>query len=58
MFSAPVAAAAQTSKMKPDQTRPTVLAVNDEPKVLELLTVLLEHEGYKVLTAAGGQRAL
>src|SRR5215213_5756950 len=44
--------------MKPDATRPTVLAVNDEPKVLELLTVLLEHEGYKVLTAAGGQRAL
>ncbi len=44
--------------MKPDQTRPTVLAVNDEPKVLELLTVLLEHEGYKVLTASGGQRAL
>ena len=44
--------------MKPDQTRPTVLAVNDEPKVLELLTVLLEHEGYKVLTAGNGQRAL
>ncbi len=44
--------------MKSDPTRPTVLAVNDEPKVLELLTVLLEHEGYKVLTAAGGQRAL
>jgi PAS domain S-box-containing protein len=44
--------------MKPEQTRPTVLAVNDEPKVLELLTVLLEHEGYKVLTAADGRRAL
>ncbi|HWS99389.1 MAG TPA: PAS domain S-box protein [Pyrinomonadaceae bacterium] len=44
--------------MKPDTTRPTVLAVNDEPKVLELLTVLLEHEGYKVLTAGNGQRAL
>ena len=44
--------------MKPDPTRPTVLAVNDEPKVLELLTVLLEHEGYRVLTAANGQRAL
>jgi PAS domain S-box-containing protein len=44
--------------MKPDQTRPIVLAVNDEPKVLELLTVLLEHDGYKVVTANGGQRAL
>jgi PAS domain S-box-containing protein len=46
------------SKMKPDQTCPVVLAVNDEPKVLELLTVLLEHDGYKVVTASSGQRAL
>lgn len=44
--------------MKPDQMRPLVLAVNDEPKVLELLTVLLEHEGYKVVTASNGQSAL
>ena len=44
--------------MKPDQIRPVVLAVNDEPKVLELLTVLLEHDGYRVVTASGGQRAL
>lgn len=44
--------------MKPDQMRPVVLAVNDELKVLELLTVLLEHEGYKVVTANNGQRAL
>lgn len=46
------------SKMKPDQTRPVVLAVNDEPKVLELLTVLLEHDGYRVVTASSGRRAL
>lgn len=46
------------SKIKPDQMRPLVLAVNDEPKVLELLTVLLEHEGYRVVTASNGQRAL
>jgi PAS domain S-box-containing protein len=44
--------------MKPDQISPIVLAVNDEPKVLELLTVLLEHEGYRVVTANSGQRAL
>jgi PAS domain S-box-containing protein len=49
---------APMSKMKPDQMRPLVLAVNDEPKVLELLTVLLEHEGYRVVTASNGQRAL
>jgi PAS domain S-box-containing protein len=44
--------------MKPDQISPVVLAVNDEPKVLELLTVLLEHDGYRVVTANNGQRAL
>jgi PAS domain S-box-containing protein len=46
------------TEMKTEQMRPTVLAVNDEPKVLELLTVLLEHEGYKVVCADNGQRAL
>ncbi len=49
---------APMSMMKPDQMRPVVLAVNDEPKVLELLTVLLEHEGYRVVTANNGQSAL
>ena len=44
--------------MKTEQTRPTVLAVNDEPKVLELLTVLLEREGYRVVTAGDGRSGL
>jgi len=46
------------TEMKTEQMRPTVLAVNDEPKVLELLTVLLEHEGYKVVCTDNGHRAL
>jgi PAS domain S-box-containing protein len=37
---------------------PTVLAVNDAPEVLELLTLLLEREGYRVMTAEDGRRAL
>lgn len=41
-----------------EQMRSTVLVVNDEPKVLELLTVLLERDGYKVVTAESGSRAL
>jgi PAS domain S-box-containing protein len=41
-----------------EQTRPTVLAVNDEPKVLELFTVMLERDGYKVVTAENGPRAI
>jgi PAS domain S-box-containing protein len=45
-------------KMSLDQMRPLVLAVNDEPQVLELLTVLLEREGYRVATAGDGRRAL
>jgi PAS domain S-box-containing protein len=40
------------------QNRPIVLAVNDEPAVLELLAVLLEHEGYKVMAASSGRQAL
>ncbi|MBA3804410.1 MAG: response regulator, partial [Acidobacteria bacterium] len=39
-------------------TSPTVLAVNDEPNVLELLTVFLEREGYKVIAVESGSRAL
>jgi len=44
--------------MKTEQTRPTVLVVNDDPKVLELLTVILEQEEYKVLTAQNAPAAL
>jgi PAS domain S-box-containing protein len=45
--------------MKPDLSKhPTVLAVNDEPSVLELLVVLLEREGYIVIPAETGLRAL
>ena len=40
------------------KNRPTVLAVNDAPEVLELLAVLLEREGYRVVTADDGRRAL
>ena len=43
---------------KVSSDRPTVLAVNDAPEVLELLTVLLEREGYHVVAADDGRRAL
>jgi PAS domain S-box-containing protein len=46
------------TEMKTEQMRPVVLVVNDEQKVLELLTVILEREGYKVVTAGGGRHAL
>jgi PAS domain S-box-containing protein len=38
--------------------RPVVLTVNDDTSVLELLTVFLEREGYRVVTAQSGSRAL
>jgi PAS domain S-box-containing protein len=44
--------------MKTEQMRPTVLVVNDDPKVLDLLTVILEQEEYKVLTAHNAPAAL
>ena len=37
---------------------PTVLVVNDTVEVLELLTLLLTHEGYRVISAADGRSAL
>ena len=36
----------------------TILAVDDEPRVLKLLKANLESSGYKVLTAADGEEAI
>lgn len=44
--------------MKAINHRPTILAINDTREVLELFTVLLEQEGYTVVTADNGRRAL
>jgi DNA-binding NtrC family response regulator len=38
--------------------RSTVLAVEDEPDILDLVSAVLEAEGYRVLTAAGSDEAL
>lgn len=35
-----------------------ILVVDDEPDVISLLTLMLESEGYDVITAADGQSAL
>ncbi|HEX8173872.1 MAG TPA: PAS domain S-box protein [Pyrinomonadaceae bacterium] len=37
---------------------PTILVVNDTVEVLELLTLLLTHEGYRVISASDGRSAL
>jgi DNA-binding response OmpR family regulator len=39
-------------------TKATILAVDDEPRVLKLLRANLESSGYKVLTAEDGEQAL
>jgi two-component system KDP operon response regulator KdpE len=39
-------------------TKATILAVDDEPRVLKLLKANLESSGYKVLTAADGAEAV
>ena len=36
----------------------TILVVDDEQGMRELLTVLLEHQGYRVLSASDGEQAL
>lgn len=40
------------------QTKPLALVVDDAPDVLEMLAILLRHEGYQVMTAASAAAAL
>ncbi|HEY0005417.1 MAG TPA: PAS domain S-box protein [Pyrinomonadaceae bacterium] len=44
--------------MKTVSISPTVLVVNDDPAVLEVLSIMLEREGYKIFAANGGRQAL
>lgn len=39
-------------------TRPTILVVDDDPAILNVLAALLSAEGYPVTTADGGREAL
>lgn len=36
----------------------TILVVDDEPKILEVITALFEHKGFRVFSAENGQDAL
>ena len=36
----------------------TILVVDDDPEILSMLQLRLEHRGYKVLTASDGKEAL
>ena len=38
--------------------RPVLLVADDEPDILELLVVLLEQQGYRVMSAINGQAAI
>ena len=39
-------------------TKPTILLVDDEQKLLDLISFRLQHLGYRVMTAKSGQDAL
>ena len=45
-------------KADPLAARQTILVVDDEPGVLELVKIILSRQGYKVLTANSGPHAL
>ena len=42
----------------PITTRKTILVVDDEPGVLDLVKTILQRQGYRVLTASSGPKAL
>ena len=42
--------------MNPTKKKSRVLAIDDEPSMIEWLKILLEHEGYEVRTAMIGTR--
>ncbi len=41
-----------------DETKKTVLCVEDEPEMIELIRIILERRGYRVIGAIGGQAGL
>jgi CheY-like chemotaxis protein len=47
-----------TAKEPPEQTRPVILLVDDDPMVREITRQTLEHAGYQVLEATGPSHAL
>ncbi len=44
--------------LTPENTRHTILVVDDEPHIVQILRFTLEKAGYQVHTAANGQEAL
>jgi signal transduction histidine kinase len=45
-------------RMSTAPSRPTILVVEDEQRILEIITVLLEDENYRVIQARDGEAAL
>ena len=43
---------------RPPRDRPAILVVDDDPDVRTILSILLSHNGYEVITAGAGATAL
>jgi two-component system KDP operon response regulator KdpE len=56
----PLAAVAQTPRMRKPfvGTQPLVLVADDEPRITKLVSIALAEEGFRVVTANGGEEAI
>ena len=44
--------------LKADTPKAKILVVDDEPNILLTLTAILQHEGYEIESATGGEEAI
>lgn len=42
----------------PEEKQPMILCIEDEPEMIDLMRIILERKGYRVIGAVGGEQGL